>query len=167
MFSTEDYLDLAASYAAAIAPPAVFDAVRDLIGIRLGYGLLTMLILTPKGDEVQRIYTTDPSNFPLAGRERLGASPLGQHVFVEQKPYLGPDRQAIRWAFEGDFEVIARLGLGATMNIPVTGLGNTLGAINILDKEGKYTNAHLVAAASLAPYLSLPFQFYRGNSIAT
>ena len=163
MLIGDDYRKMAAAHSAARTPSAIFDAFRDLIGQRLGFGLLTMLMVTADGDEVQRIYTTDPANYPLSGRERLQSTPWEHHVFGEQRPYLGADREAIRWAFAGDLDRIVSLGLGATMNIPVVGLGETLGIVNIIGKEGQYTTQHLAAVASLAPFLAMPLLACRSD----
>lgn len=157
MISAQDYRQLAADQAVAEPVEAAFEAVRRLVEKRIGFGLLTMLMLAPDGDEVQRIYTTDPVHYPVSGREQLGTTAWGQHVLVDRQPFLGADRAAVRWAFPADYDLIVSLGLGATMNIPVIALGRTLGSMNILDAEGRYTSKHLAAAASLAPYLIAAF----------
>ena len=166
MINIDDYRQLARVHAAARLPGEIFDAVGAAVRERIGFGLLTMLSLTPDGDEVQRLYTTDPVNYPIGGRERLGTTAWGRHVFVEQRPYLGADVKALKWAFPADFDLIVSLGLGATMNIPIVALGRTLGSMNILAEEGRYTARHLDAASTFAPYLQLPF-LTLGNSIGT
>ncbi len=157
MIILADHRHLSCAFAAAKQPEDIFDAVAAVARERIGFGLLTMLMLTPDGDEVQRIYTTDGVNYPVSGRERLGTTAWGQHVLVEQRPYLGADRADLAWAFPGDFDLIVSLGLGATMNVPIVALGRTLGSLNILDTDGRYGDPHLEAAATLAPYLSIPF----------
>lgn len=157
MITLDDYCRLSRASAAARQPTEIFAAVVDIVRERIGFGLLTMLLLTPDGDEVQRLYTTDTFNYPVSGRERLGTTAWGQHVLVEQRPYLGPDRAALAWAFPGDFDLIVSLGLGATMNVPIVALGRTLGSMNILDTEGRYGEPHLNGALTLAPYLAVPF----------
>lgn len=157
MITIDDYRQLATATATARQPEEVFAAVASVVRERIGFGLLTMLMLTPDGDEVQRLYTTDPVHYPVSGRERLGATAWGQHVLVEQRPYLGADRAAVAWAFPGDFDLIVSLGLGATMNVPILALGQTLGSLNILDAEGRYGQQHLDTACTLAPYLAVPF----------
>jgi GAF domain-containing protein len=153
----EDYAVLAKTCATARVPEDVFVAIQDVVGRRFGFGLLTMLMLSPDGDEVQRIFTTDPINYPLAGRERLGMTLWGEHVLVQQVPFLGEDRTAVQWAFPADFELIKSLGLGATINVPIVALGKSLGSLNILHSERSYSRSHLLAACTLAPYLMVPF----------
>lgn len=157
MITNDDYRQLAQVHKTAHQPDEIFDAVRAIVQKRIGFGLLTMLKLTSDGEEVQRLYTTDPINYPIAGRERLGATPWGQHVLVEQRAYLGADLAGLKWAFPADFDLIVSLGLGATMNVPIVALGRTLGSMNILGAEGCYATRDLDAASTLAPYLQLSF----------
>jgi len=157
MIQTEDHAHLARVTASARQPEQILSAVAEVARQRLGFGLLTMLKLTPDGDEVQRIFTTDPQNYPVSGRERLGLTDWGRHVLIDQRPFLGPDRKAVSWAFPADCDLIFSLGLGSTMNLPVTALGKTLGSLNILHAEGKHGLSHLDAAMTLIPYLAVPF----------
>ncbi len=146
MLQTIDFERLSAAHAAARAPDAIFRAVEAVIRERIGFGLLTMLMLAPDGDEVGRVYTTDAVHYPLAGRERLGSTPWGDHVLRQGLPYLGRDRAAVAWAFPGDFALIESLGLGATMNVPVRLPGRVLGSMNILDAEHRFDQRHFSAA---------------------
>ncbi|MFI9383889.1 GAF domain-containing protein [Kutzneria sp. NPDC052558] len=67
-----------------------------------------------------------------------------------QRPYLGPDAAAVREVF-ADHRLIAELGCGAVINVPVVVGGRTLGVLNILDTEGSYDEDSVAAAESLAP----------------
>jgi hypothetical protein len=157
MLSATDFSELGVGYLAARRPLDVFRVVEGVARRRIGFRLLTMLMLSPDGDEVQRLYTTDPIHYPVSGRERLGTTPWGRLVFVEQHPYLGADANSVRWAFPQDFDLIESLGLGSTVNIPIVNSGTTLGSLNILDQAHYYHEGHLHAAMNLAPYLAAPF----------
>jgi len=157
MIDFDDFAHLAQVTATATRPEEIFAAVATVVEKRIGFGLLTMLMLTPDGDEVQRLFTTDPINYPVSGRERLGKTDWGRHVLIDQRPYLGPDRAAVAWAFPADFKLIVSLGLGATMNVPIVALGRTLGSMNILHAEGRYAGSHLAAVVTMAPFLAVPF----------
>ena len=157
LIANEDYAHLARVTANARQPEQILSAVADVARQRLGFGLLTMLKLTPDGDEVQRIFTTDQHNYPVSGRERLGLTDWGRHVLIDQRPFLGPDEPAVSWAFPADCDLIFSLGLGSTMNLPVTALGKTLGSLNILHAVGQHGPIHLEAAMTLIPYLAVPF----------
>ena len=157
LFSAQDYQRLAAAYAAAREANAIFGAVETLVRERIGYGLLTMLKLEADAEHVTRIFTTNERAYPLTGSEALGSTAWGDHVLRKGSPFLGPDKAAVRWAFPGDYELIESLGLGATMNVPITLLGRTLGSMNILDAEHRYSAQHLIAVSTLAPFLVAAF----------
>jgi hypothetical protein len=59
---------------------------------------------------------------------------------------------AIRWAFF-DHELIASLGLGSAINVPIIGQKTLLGTIAILDAEHHYDAEKLAIAMRIAPYL--------------
>lgn len=157
MLRAEDYCELGARYLKARGSIELFGAVEQMARERIGFKLLTMLHLSSDGEEVRRLYTTDPVHYPVSGREKLGRTAWGQRVLVEQQPYLGVDSAGVRWAFPADFDLISSLGLGSTMNVPIVALGKTLGSLNILNVAHAYDQRHMAAAISLAPYLTAAF----------
>ena len=64
--TSEDFSTLAARVAAAIEPVEVYHAEL------LGFGLLTMLVVTPDAEEVERVYSSNCQAYPIAGRKRMG-----------------------------------------------------------------------------------------------
>lgn len=64
--TSEDFSTLAARVAAAIEPVEVYQAEL------LGFGLLTMLVVTPDAEEVERVYSSNCQAYPIAGRKRMG-----------------------------------------------------------------------------------------------
>ena len=79
-------------------------------------------------------------------------TPWGDLVLKNQKPYLGRDKPAIRWAFF-DHALIESMGLGSVINIPVVYDGACLGTMNLLDAEYHYRPEHVAPVAALAPLL--------------
>jgi hypothetical protein len=157
MLSAADFTRLGVGYLYARRPNDVFQLVEEVARERIGFRLLTMLMLSPDGDEVQRLYTTDPVHYPVSGRERLGTTSWGRHMFVDRAPYIGSDAKFVQWAFPQDYDLIESLGLGSTVNVPIVNAGAPLGSLNLLDEEHRYSDEHMRAAISLAPYLAAPF----------
>ncbi len=153
MLCNADYEQLAAAHAAARDSATIFEAVAAILRERMGFGLLTMLRLDADGEHVTRIFTTDERHYPLTGTEALGSTAWGDYVLLQGRPFLGADKAAVRWAFPGDYDLIASLGLGSTMNVPITILGRILGSMNVLDRENRYEARHLATVCSLAPFL--------------
>ena len=131
---------------------AVDEALQGLVGHRL----FTLLAVMPDGEEVQRFWSSDEKSYPLTGRKRVGPTPWGEVVLKRQSPWLGNDAEAIRWAFS-DHELIASLGLGACINIPIVHRGHLLGTMNMLHAENHYAEGDVAVANRLASYLVSAF----------
>lgn len=152
----QDFSTLAAMVAAATEPVEIYRAVERVLTEPLGFGLLTMLVVTPDAQEVERVYSSNCQAYPLAGRKRMGPTPWGDLVLRQRQPFLGRDAEAIRWAFP-DHSLISGLGLACAINVPVVALGRLLGTINVLDTAGRYDDQAVETLLSVAPMLVTPF----------
>lgn len=142
--------DLLAALAAPGQPETLYKVLERHLSKEIGFGLFTLLYRD--GDEVSRVYSSNEAAYPVFGRKHMGPTPWGEKVIDRQEAFLGPDRDAIIWAFY-DHELIFSLGLGAVINIPVIYNGETIGTMNLLDKSGAYTEEHLQKAATCASLL--------------
>lgn len=131
---------------------ALYKAVEDSLQKLIGHKLFTLLMVLPGGREIQRIWTSNPEAYPLTGRKTMGDTPWGDLVIKQRKPFLGKDMEAVRWAFF-DHELIASLGLGSAINVPIARHGELLGTIAILDVEGHLDEGKLAIASRFAPHL--------------
>lgn len=115
---------------------------------RFGWKLFTAMRYLPRG-EVERVHTSNPAAYPLAGRKPRRDTPWSRQVLVRGEPYYANDAAGIRFAFE-DAEKILRLGLGAVMNVPVKEGERVLGTLNFLREAGGYRPEDLEVAMKLA-----------------
>lgn len=152
----QDHLALGTALAQATAPADVYRAVEQALKQRIGFGLFTLLVVTPDGQQVRRIYSSNPQAYPIAGLKRMGPTPWGDLVLKRRECFVGRDADAIRWAFP-DHELIASLGLASVINVPVVAMGQVLGTMNVLDASGRYSDADLPVVQGVAPYLVAPF----------
>ncbi len=53
-------------------PEALYSAVDASVKALVGHRLFTLLVVVEGGQEVERLYTSDPVNYPLTGRKPLG-----------------------------------------------------------------------------------------------
>lgn len=153
---------LAEAAAAASAPQTVFAAADAAMKELIGHRLFTLLFVVPGGAEVERIYSSDPVAYPLTGRKPMGSTPWGEHVIVGRRAWLGRDMEAIRWAFF-DHALIASLGCGTCINVPVCALGEVVGTMNILDREHAFDERHVALAQAAAPALAPAFLAVMGR----
>ncbi len=144
--------ELLAGLAAPGQPDATYRALDAALRDAIGHKLFTLLVVAPGGAEVERVYSSDPDAYPVGGRKRMGPTPWGDHVLVRGRPWRGDGPEDMAWAFP-DHALIARLGLGSVINVPIRYDGVTLGTMAALDAEGAYDDAALATAASLAPAL--------------
>ena len=147
-----DALDRLAEILANGDRPALYGAVDAALNALVGHKLFTLLLVLPGGKEVQRFWSTNAAAYPLSGRKPMGDTPWGDLVIRRHQPFLGRDMDAIRWAFF-DHELIASLGLGSAINVPIIGQKTLLGTIAILDAEHHYDAEKLAIAMRIAPYL--------------
>lgn len=154
--TSSDYLALETALAQAGHPADVYRAVEKVLAERPGFGLFTLLIRTPDGEQVRRVYSSNPQAYPLDGCKRMGPTPWGDLVLERHQCFLGRDAQAIRWAFP-DHELIASLGLASVINVPLVAMGQVLGTINLLDAEGRYDEGDVALARGVAHFLVAPF----------
>ena len=98
---TEDLIGLLAEPG---QPNSFFEAMDAALATRVSHRLLTLLY--KDGDEVARVYSNMPDVYPVFGRKPMGITPWGDLVVRRQRPFLGRDHEAVKWAFF-DYELIA------------------------------------------------------------
>jgi len=85
-----------------------------------------------------------------------------RRVVVDQRPYLGRDANAVAEVFD-DYDLIASLGCGAVINIPVVDGDRTLGVVNLLDAEGAYDESSVAASERLAALALEPLRAWHAR----
>ena len=115
---------------------------------RFGWKLFTAMRCLPSG-EVERVHTSDPQAYPLAGRKPRRDTAWSRQVLVRGEPYYANDEAGIRAALE-DAEKILGLGLGAVINVPVKDGARVLGTLNFLREAGGYRHEDVDEALNIA-----------------
>jgi hypothetical protein len=123
-------------------------SIGDEAQRRFGWKLYTAMRYLPSG-EVERVHTSDPEAYPLAGRKPRRDTMWSRQVLVRGEPYYANDAAGIRAAFE-DAEKILGLGLGAVINAPVKDGSRVLGTLNFLREAGGYSPENIDHALALA-----------------
>jgi GAF domain-containing protein len=133
-------------------PEPLFHSLDALIARTVGHRLITLLQLTADGTQLQRVYTSDPAAYPLQGRKPVPQTRWTELVLRKCQPYLGSTLSELREMI-GDHQLIARLGLGSIINVPVVYDGAVLGALNILHADGYYSQNSLEKARVYSGFL--------------
>jgi hypothetical protein len=154
--TVHDLAALAAIAADRGDPPALFAAADALVGRTIGHKLFTVMRVHETAQEVERLYTSNPGAYPVGGRKPKADTPWGRVVLTEGRVFVARTPDEVRRAF-ADHELIASLGIGSIMNVPISLAGRRLGTMNVSHDAGWFTDEDAlkgrVIAALLAPAL--------------
>lgn len=104
---------------------------------------------------LQRIWTSDPVAYPVAGRKRKTLTPWTRQLLLRGEVFIGEGRQALEAVFD-DHALIASLGLQAVINVPVfDGQGRCFATFNVLGTAPRWT-PEAVSVARLLAALCVP-----------
>jgi hypothetical protein len=157
---TYDELLLTCVDAQAVAgqPAPLYAAIDAAIRELVGHKLFTMMVLARDGERVRRVYSNQPSAYPVGGFKTHRQTPWGRKVLGAGEPYIGRNRDDIRWAF-ADHELIFSLGCESILNMPVGYDGRVLGTVNVLDAAEHYREAHVALVKPFCALLIPAFQY--------
>ena len=125
----------------------IFELLENAFQEIIGHKLFTVLRYDKSSLELERIYSSNPSNYPLNGIKKLTNTDWSKIVLVDGNVYIGYNSNDIKSSFP-DYELIERLGCRSVMNIPLILEGNVVGSVNLLNKENWY-NEHQVQVAKI------------------
>ena len=125
----------------------IFELLENAFQEIIGHKLFTVLRYDKSSLELERIYSSNPSNYPLNGIKKLTNTDWSKIVLVDGNVYIGYNSNDIKLSFP-DYELIEKLGCRSVMNIPLILKGNVVGSVNLLNKENWY-NEHQVQVAKM------------------
>jgi hypothetical protein len=140
-------------------PQPLFGALDAAMGAVLGHRLFTLMRYHADSGDSERIYTTHPRHYPVGGKKPLNPTPWTEQVLRRQRPYVGRTPADVQSVFF-DHALIAVLGCGSVLNLPVVWDGRVLGTINLLHEANWYDESDasiglVFAALAIPGYLSL------------
>jgi GAF domain-containing protein len=121
----------ALSAGAARSPNALFAAIHQIAARRLGAGLVTAMRYDEPNATVERLYSSNPSVYPVGGRKLKRDSAWSRQVLVEHRVLVSAGDAAIRAAY-ADHATIFGLGLHSCVNVPLVSGGKCVGTMNVL-----------------------------------
>lgn len=143
-------------------PDAGFAAFARHCRARAGHRLFTLLAWMEADNDVQRIWSSNPVDYPTSARKAMGVTAWGAKVLRRRELWMAQSADDIRWAFP-DHALIARLGCASCIHALVEWDGALLGVVSMLDAERAYTAEDMAGLNAIAPLLVPGFQmFHRG-----
>ena len=119
-------------------PQAAYAAVDALAQRTIGHRLFTVMRYLPETVEVERLYSSNPADYPPGGRKPKQGTPWGDAVLDRGEVFIAPDADGVRAAFS-DHALLARLGIASILNIPIRHRGRVLGTMNLSHQAGHFT----------------------------
>jgi transcriptional regulator with GAF, ATPase, and Fis domain len=135
-------------------PAPLHRAIDEAVQRLVGHKLFTLLVVD--GQEVARVYSSNPKDYPVSGRKPMNRTPWGDHVMKGRKTWIARSADDIKWAFF-DHQLIHSLGCDSCVNVPVVYDDKVIGTMNVLHQAGWYDEAKAETIGAFAPLLFASF----------
>jgi hypothetical protein len=142
---------------------ASWKALSDLAGSIVGHRLFTVMTVDMAAGVARRAYSSHPPEYPVSGTKPIHRDAWFDIVHRQRASFVANSIDDIAKVFP-DHQLIASLGCGSVLNLPVVLEGDLVATINLLDVAGHYTpervalaEAQLAIPARLCVALALLF----------
>jgi GAF domain-containing protein len=120
------------------AQPAEAYAAIDALAKRLfDHRLFTVTRSILETQEVERVYSSNPTAYPVGGRKLKRNTPWGEQVLDRGEILICHDAADIRRVF-ADHELILSLGITAMINAPVLFTGRSVATMNMSHAQDRF-----------------------------
>lgn len=140
---------LEASFVAAISEArtseAAWKALEALSAGVVGHKLFTVMTVDMEAGLARRAFSDHPAEYPVSGTKPIHRDAWFDIVHGERRSFVANTIEDIALVFP-DYELIASLGCGSVLNLPVVLKGDLVATINLLDAAGHYTPERVSAA---------------------
>jgi hypothetical protein len=152
-----------AAISSAVTAEAAWRALDDMAAAIAGHRLFTATVVDTVAGLVRRSYSNMPADYPTSGTKPLkgNTGDWYETVMVGRRTFVANTIEDIAKVFP-DHALIASLGCGSVVNLPIVLEDRIVATINLLDATGHYTperiaaiQAHLPIPARLCTALSL------------
>ena len=131
----------------------IFYSLNKILNDFIGHKLFTILKFDKINSKLERIYTSNPKEYPLQGKKDVIRNFWQVQVLEKGNVYIGYNSQDIKNSFS-DFDLIEKLGCSSVLIIPVKSGDNIKGSVNLLHEESWYSDNDVKIAQSLVSVIS-------------
>ena len=131
----------------------IFNSLDNILNDFIGHKLFTILKFDKINSKLERIYTSNPREYPLQGKKDVIRNFWQVQVLEMGVVYIGYNSQDIKNSF-ADFDLIEKLGCRSFMIIPVKSGDNIMGSVNLLHEESWYSDNDGKIAQSFVSVIS-------------
>lgn len=134
----------------------IFAQLDQLVQAGVGATIFSCSTFDPTTRQARRVYTNQPAAYPLSGLKEIVPSRWTETVLDGGEIFVANTIEEIAEVFP-DHELIAGLGCGSVVNVPIKLAGSILGTINLLDAAGHYNGARVEKITQLKPAATIAF----------
>jgi hypothetical protein len=120
-------------------------ALEDLAQSIVGHKLFTVMTVDMAAGLARRAYSNQPAAYPVSGTKPINHDRWFDIVHAQRRTFVANSIEDIATVFP-DHELIASLGCGSVVNLPVVLQDDLVATINLLDAAGHYTPDRVAAA---------------------
>ena len=140
----------------------IFAALDALTQQEVGAIIFSCSTFDAETRQAKRIYTNQAEAYPVSGLKDIVPNIWTATVLDKGETFVANTIEDIAEVFP-DHELIASLGCGSVINVPIKLSGVMMGTINLLHETGYYTDSRLVRTAKLRPAAMLAFAAMQRN----
>jgi hypothetical protein len=129
---------------------AVWLALSALATAVAGHRLFTVTTIDMEAGLAQRVFTSHPVEYPVSGTKPIHRDRWFDIVHGERRSFVANTIADIANVFP-DYELIASLGCGSVLNLPVVLGGDLAATVNLLHHEHWYTLEKVSRAERILP----------------
>lgn len=134
----------------------LFAALGEMIDQRVGAVISTASVYDEASRTARRVYTNMPEVYPVSGLKPVVPNRWTERVMDGRQTFVANSIAEIAEVFP-DHVLIASLGCGSVINLPVLLSGRFLGTVNVLHEAGYYTAARVRSLEALTPEATAAF----------
>ncbi len=131
----------------------IFNSLDNILNDFIGHKLFTILKFDKINSKLERIYTSNPREYPLQGKKDVIRNFWQVQVLEMGVEFIGYNSQDIKNSFS-DFDLIKKLGCRSVMIIPVKSGDNIMGSVNLLHEESWYSDNDVKIVQNLVSLIS-------------
>lgn len=144
--------DFLLAISAARTSADAWSALQRLAQAEIGSRLFTVMTVDMQAGLARRAFTSHPREYPASGTKPIHRDEWFDIVHGERRSFAANTIEDIAKVFP-DHELIASLGCGSVLNLPVVLRGELVATINMLDAPHHFTPDRVSRAEKL---LALP-----------
>ena len=130
-----------------------FIKINKILQKYVGFKLLTFTVMHPNNKFVKRIYSSNKKKYPVGGTKKIPKNYWSEITIQKKRSFIGNNKKQIEKYFF-DHRIITSLGCESILNQVVVFDNETIGTINLLNKENYFKKKHLIITNMISKFLT-------------